>query len=65
MKHFVIILLFSQTAPLNEVSLEGDITVPGAPDEDTDEELNTLDEPVKDTVVCTKHWFSTLLFSFQ
>jgi len=35
---------------LNEVSLEGDITVPGAPEEENDE-LNTLDEPVKDTVV--------------
>ncbi|KAK2170584.1 hypothetical protein LSH36_2g18029 [Paralvinella palmiformis] len=35
---------------LNEVSLEGDITVPGAPEEENDE-LNTLDEPVKDTVM--------------
>ena len=31
--------------------LEGDITVPGAPDEDDDQEFNTLDEPVKDTVM--------------
>lgn len=35
---------------LNDVSLEGDITVPGAP-EPEDDELSTLDEPVKDTVV--------------
>ena len=31
------------------VELEGDITVPGAPDED--EEPNTLDEPVAETLV--------------
>ncbi|XP_074657865.1 protein YIPF6-like [Tubulanus polymorphus] len=35
---------------LNDVSLEGDITVPGAPQEDEDT-LSTLDEPVKDTVL--------------
>ena len=41
---------------LNDVSLEGDITVPGAPKaEDDDEEFNTLDEPVKDTVVSTQN----------
>ena len=38
---------------LNEVSLEGDlegdITVPGAPEED--DEPNTIDEPVKETIV--------------
>ncbi|WAQ99707.1 YIPF6-like protein, partial [Mya arenaria] len=34
---------------LNEVSLEGDITVPGL--QTTDDELSTLDEPVKDTIM--------------
>lgn len=37
---------------MNDVSLEGDITVPGAPQPDEDEnEFNTLDEPVRETVV--------------
>ncbi|XP_064608387.1 protein YIPF6-like [Liolophura sinensis] len=40
---------FQGQGDLNDVSLEGDITVPGAP-EPEDEELSTLDEPVKDTV---------------
>ncbi len=35
---------------LNDVSLEGDITVPGLKTDDEDE-LSTLDEPVKDTIV--------------
>ena len=44
--------LWLQVNSLNEVSLEGDITVPGAPEaEDDDQEFNTLDEPVKDTIV--------------
>ena len=34
------------------MALEGDITVPGAPSGEEDElEFNTLDEPVKDTIV--------------
>ncbi|XP_013407334.1 protein YIPF6 isoform X2 [Lingula anatina] len=44
---------FQQTH-LNDVSLEGDITVPGAPGqgEDEDEEQpSTLDEPVRETVM--------------
>ena len=36
---------------MNEVSLEGDITVPGLKTED-DDGFSTLDEPVKETVVC-------------
>ena len=54
---------------LNEVTLEGDITVPGAPtgDMEDDMEFNTLDEPVKDTIVsicsATTDWSSkTLVF---
>lgn len=38
---------------MNEVSLEGDISAPGLKtDED---EFNTLDEPVKDTIVSQCH----------
>lgn len=33
------------------IEVEGDITVPGAPDED--EEPSTLDEPVLETLVST------------
>lgn len=37
---------------LNDVSLEGEITVPGlAQTEDDDDHFSTLDEPVKDTVM--------------
>lgn len=40
------------------VDLEGDITVPGAPDED--EEPNTLDEPVSATLVsCLSAFFNS------
>ena len=38
------------TQSLNDVSLEGDITVPGAP-EDTEDTMSTLDEPVRETIV--------------
>ena len=33
------------------MDLDGDITVPGAPSDDEDQEFNTLDEKVIDTVV--------------
>jgi hypothetical protein len=36
---------------LNDVPLEGDITVPGAPPEKDDQEFSTLDEPVRETIV--------------
>ena len=43
---------------MNDVSLEGDITVPGAPREEEEEtEFNTLDEPVRDTVVSLSNFF--------
>ena len=35
---------------MSDLTLEGDITVPGAPEED-DKEFDTLDEPVSATVV--------------
>ena len=43
--------MLSYLQVVHDSSLEGDITVPGAPAEDDDQEFNTLDEPVKDTVV--------------
>ena len=46
---YMFVLLFQN---LNDVSLEGDITVPGAPAEpDEEEEFSTLDEPVRETIV--------------
>ncbi|CAH1776454.1 unnamed protein product, partial [Owenia fusiformis] len=36
---------------MNDVYLEGDITVPGAPTEEDDQEFNTLDEPVRETIM--------------
>ena len=39
----------------SDLSLEGDITVPGAPEDDEDRPFNTLDEPVSVTVVCISH----------
>ncbi|ELU08910.1 hypothetical protein CAPTEDRAFT_178326 [Capitella teleta] len=39
---------------MNEVELEGDISVPGAPsaiENEDDQQFNTLDEPVKDTIM--------------
>ncbi len=45
---------------LNEVSLEGDILVPGAPMErDEEEEFNTLDEPIRETVVSEWCWYGS------
>lgn len=41
---------FQKVGELNEVSLEGDINIPGLNNEE-EEELSTLDEPVKDTVL--------------
>lgn len=35
------------------MSLEGEITAPGLSNEDDDQEFNTLDEPVKETIVST------------
>merc|ERR1719411_2232967 len=44
--------ILSRAKVIHDTSgLDGDITVPGAPDEDDDQEFNTLDEPVKDTVM--------------
>ena len=51
MRKFVSLLL--QSAKLSDLSLEGDITVPGAPDDEDDKRFNTLDEPVSTTVVST------------
>ena len=34
-----------------DLPLEGDITVPGAPPEN-DDQLSTLDEPIRETIVC-------------
>lgn len=36
---------------MNDVPLEGDITLPKLFEEDQEDELSTLDEPVKDTIV--------------
>ena len=58
MYRFHFVCLSPQVSTLNEVPLEGDITVPGAPaGDDDDQEFNTLDEPVKDTVVCSVYMY--------
>ena len=44
---------------LNEVPLEGEITIPGLQTEE--DELSTLDEPVKDTIVTKTVYFFILL----
>lgn len=36
---------------MNDVPLEGDITVPGLKTQYEDQEISTLDEPVKETIV--------------
>ena len=46
---------------LNEVPLEGEITIPGLQTEE--DELSTLDEPVKDTIV-TKTVYIFLFYLF-
>ena len=43
------IYIFNVFQDLNEVPLEGEITVPGLNTDD--DEFSTLDEPVKDTIV--------------
>ncbi len=52
-RKFIYLSLFNPyfQALMSDASLEGDITVPGAPQEEDDQEFNTLDEPVKDTIV--------------
>ena len=49
--------LLLQQVRMKDVSLEGDITVPGAPQpgDDDEAEFNTLDEPVKETIVRNTH----------
>ncbi|XP_064637461.1 protein YIPF6-like [Lineus longissimus] len=42
---------FEREQMLNDVPLEGDITVPGAPPEKEDQEFSTLDEPVRETIM--------------
>ena len=42
---------------MSDLSLEGDITVPGAPDDEDDKQFNTLDEPVSTTVVSLLEMF--------
>jgi hypothetical protein len=38
--------------PVEDMLLEGEMNVPGRPERESDGEFNTLDEPVKDTLVC-------------
>ena len=48
---------------MNDVPLEGEILSPGAETDGDDQEFNTLDEPVRETIVSVQNIFPPDLYN--